>query len=88
MQADDSLGSAFLGCGVHFLGLGQVGREGPFDEDVFSCFDTWHEQGVVSVYSDGADDEVDIWVLGEILGAAVGFGGGGEVVAFDSCLGG
>jgi len=88
LQTDDCLGSAFLGCGVHFLSLSQVGSEGPFDEDVFACFDAGHEQGVVSVYSDGTDDEVDIWVLGEIVGAAVGFGGWGQVVAFDSGLGG
>ena len=63
LQTDDCLGAALLGCGVHFLSLRQVGSEGPFDEDVFACFDAGHEQGVVSVYSDGADNEVDIWVL-------------------------
>lgn len=40
------------------------------------------------VYSDGADDKVDIWVPCKIVGAAVGFGGWGQVVAFDSGLGG
>ena len=42
----------------------------------------------MSVYSDGADDEVDIGVLSEIVGAAVGFGGWRQIVAFDSGLGG
>jgi hypothetical protein len=57
--------------------LAQVGGEGPFDEDVFSGFEGRHQELVVSVYTDGADDEVDIRVLGEIFGAAVGFGAGG-----------
>jgi hypothetical protein len=42
----------------------------------------------VSVYAHGADNEVDVWVVGEIFRAAVGFGRRGEVVALDGEYGG
>jgi hypothetical protein len=73
---------------VHFLGLVQVGCERPFDEDVFSGEEGGHEECVVSVYAHGADNEVDVWVVGEIFRAAVGFGIRREVVALDGEYGG
>lgn len=36
----------------------------------------------------GDDDEVDVWVGGDVGGIAVGFDGGSEVVVVDGLLGG
>jgi hypothetical protein len=57
----------------------------PLAEDVLAGVQSGHDSGVVGGDADRDHYELDIWVDGEILGLAVGLGGGWEAVG---CNGG
>jgi hypothetical protein len=64
LQADDHLALRQLDNLLRILG---VGRDGPFDVDVFAGGQGGLDRLVVPVDADAADNEMDVRVLGELF---------------------
>lgn len=88
LQANNSSQSIGLGQLHHLLCFRSGMTQRPLDKDLLLLLQSGEGKFEVVGYDDADDDEVDIGVVGQVLGVTVGFGGFWEVVELDGATGG